>query len=133
MRYFKRVTTANFTEKIKGIRFDKAFIMNEKKFNHDFQVNDLENNKVDDSYANFKAKLEQVQNFPDLYIFKFIIKDEGSKLEELRAVLPDDEFISQPSKTGKYQSITVKKWMQNADEVIAIYKAVGQIKDIIMM
>ena len=86
-----------------------------------------------DSYANLKEKLETVEQFPGIYNFKFIITGGMDKIEELRAVLPNDKFIEQPSKTGKYVSITVKKEMQNADEVIAIYKKVGTIKGIMML
>lgn len=107
--------------------------MEENKFNHDFKVNDLGGEKEEQSYATFKEKLEQVQQFPDLYVFKFIVQGNPEKIAELRSALPDDDFIEQASKTGKYISITVKKWMQNADEVIAIYKKVGTIKDVMMM
>ncbi|RZL40898.1 MAG: DUF493 domain-containing protein, partial [Pedobacter sp.] len=86
-----------------------------------------------DSYANLKEKLETVEQFPGIYNFKFIITGGIDKVEELRKVLPDDKFIEQPSKTGKYVSITVKKEMQNADEVIAVYKKVGAIKGIMML
>ena len=86
-----------------------------------------------DSYANLKEKLETVEQFPGIYNFKFIITGGIDKVEELRTVLPDDKFIEQPSKTGKYVAITVKKEMQNADEVIAVYKKVGIIKGIMML
>jgi len=86
-----------------------------------------------DIYANLKEKLETVEQFPGIYNFKFIITGGIDKIEELRAVLPHDKFIEQPSKTGKYVSITVKKDVQNADEVIAIYKKVGAIKGIMML
>ncbi|KLT65796.1 hypothetical protein AB669_11055 [Pedobacter sp. BMA] len=86
-----------------------------------------------DVYANLKEKLEGVQQFPGVYHFKFIITGGLDKVEELRKVLPDDEFIEQPSKTGKYVSITVKKEVQNADEVIKIYRQTGEIKGIMIL
>ncbi|RZK59845.1 MAG: DUF493 domain-containing protein [Pedobacter sp.] len=86
-----------------------------------------------DNYANLKEKLETVEQFPGIYNFKFIITGGVDKIDELRAVLPDDKFIEQPSKTGKYVAITVKKEMQNADEVIAVYKKVGTINGIMML
>lgn len=86
-----------------------------------------------DIYANLKEKLESVEKFPGIYNFKFIITGGIDKIQELRKILPDDNFIEQPSKTGKYVSITVKKEMQNADEVITVYKQVATIKGIMML
>ena len=97
------------------------------------EFTDIPEGESNDSYANLKEKLETVEQFPGIYNFKFIITGGMDKIDELRAVLPDDKFIEQPSKTGKYVSITVKKEMQNADEVIAIYKKVGAIKGIMML
>ncbi|RZK14052.1 MAG: DUF493 domain-containing protein, partial [Pedobacter sp.] len=86
-----------------------------------------------DIYANLKEKLESVEKFPGVYHFKFIITGGLDKIEDLRKVLPNDEFIEQPSKTGKYVSITVKKQVQDADEVIAIYKETATIKGIMTL
>ncbi|UKT62307.1 DUF493 family protein [Pedobacter mucosus] len=86
-----------------------------------------------DIYANLREKLESVEQFPGIYNFKFIIAGGIDKISDLRLILPDDEFFEKPSKTGKYVSITVKKQMQNADEVIAIYKQVATIKGIITL
>ena len=97
------------------------------------EFTDIPEGESNDSYANLKEKLETVEQFPGIYNFKFIITGGMDKIDELRAVLPDDKFIEQPSKTGKYVSITVKKEMQNADEVIAVYKKVGAIKGIMML
>jgi hypothetical protein len=107
--------------------------MEDKNLNHNIRVNDIDGEKADDSFANFKAKLESVQQFPDIYVFKFIIPGTDEKLAELKTYFPEDEFIQQASKTRKYVSITVKKWMQNADDVIAIYQQVGSIKEVIML
>ena len=97
------------------------------------EFTDIPEGESNDSYANLKEKLETVEQFPGIYNFKFIITGGMDKIEELRAVLPEDNFIEQPSKTGKYVSITIKKEMQNADEVIEVYKKVGAIKGIMML
>ena len=97
------------------------------------EFTDIPEGESNDSYANLKEKLETVEQFPGIYNFKFIITGGMDKIDELRAVLPDDKFIEQPSKTGKYVSINVKKEMQNADEVIAVYKKFGAIKGIMML
>ena len=108
--------------------------MEENNLNHNLDFNDIpEGNNNTDVYANFKEKLESVQTFPGLYAFKFILTGGKEKLTELREVLPEEEFIETPSKTGKYISVTVKKWMQDADAVVYIYKKVGEIKGIMML
>ncbi|NTE00680.1 DUF493 domain-containing protein [Agrobacterium tumefaciens] len=107
--------------------------MEDKKINKDIAFTDIPEDSTADIYANLKEKLQSVEQFPGVYNFKFIITGGVDKIEELRKVLPQDEFIEQPSKTGKYVSITVKKQMQNADEVIAIYKEAGNIKGIMML
>jgi uncharacterized protein len=106
--------------------------MEDKKLNKiDFQ--DIPEGSSVDIYANFKEKLESVQTFPGLYTFKFIITGEHSKIDKLKAILPGEEFIHQPSKTGKYVSITVKKEVQNAEEVVGIYKKASEIKGIMLL
>lgn len=107
--------------------------MEENNLNHNLDFNDIPEGNNTDVFANFKEKLESVQTFPGVYAFKFILTGGATKLTELRTVLPDDQFIETPSKTGKYISVTVKKWMQNADEVVDIYKKVGEIQGIMML
>lgn len=107
--------------------------MEEKKINKDIEFTNIPEGNSADIYANLKEKLESVEKFPGIYNFKFILTGGVEKIEDLRAVLPNDEFLEQPSKTGKYVSITVKKQMQNADEVIAIYKQTANIKGIMTL
>lgn len=107
--------------------------MEKKKINKDIEFTDIPESAGTDIYASLKEKLEIVEQFPGVYNFKFIITGGMDKIEELRKVLPDEEFIEQPSKTGKYVSITVKKRMQSADEVIAVYKQTATIKGIMTL
>ncbi len=107
--------------------------MEEKKINKDIEFTNIPEGESQDIYVNLKEKLESVEKFPDVYHFKFIITGGLDKIQDLRVVLPNDEFIEQPSKTGKYVSITVKKAVQNADDVIAVYKQVGNIKGIMIL
>ena len=107
--------------------------MEEKKTNKEIEFTEIPEGTSNDIYANLKEKLESVEKFPGVYHFKFIITGGLDKIKDLRSILPDDEFIEQPSKTGKYVSITVKKQMQNADDIIAVYKQVGTIKGIMIL
>jgi len=107
--------------------------MEEKKIKKEIEFTDIPEGTSPDIYANLKEKLESVEKFPGIYHFKFIITGGLEKIDDLRKVLPHDEFIEQPSKTGKYVSITVKKQVEHADEVIAIYKQVATIKGIMTL
>ncbi|WP_343533121.1 DUF493 domain-containing protein [Pedobacter sp.] len=107
--------------------------MDNNNLNKNIDFNDIPEGNNADVYANFKEKLESVQTFPGVYTFKFIITGDHTKIEELRVILPNDEFVEKPSKTGKYLAITVNKQVQNADEVVDIYKKVGEIKGVMML
>ncbi len=107
--------------------------MEEKRIKKEIELTDIPEGDNKDIYVNLKEKLERVEQFPGVYNFKFIITGGLDKIEDLRAILPNDEFIEQASKTGKYVSITVKKQVQNADEVIAVYKQAGNIKGIMIL
>ncbi|RBQ11966.1 DUF493 family protein [Pedobacter miscanthi] len=107
--------------------------MEEKKIKTEIELTDIPEGANTDIYVNLKEKLESVEKFPGVYNFKFIVTGGLDKIQDLRAILPQDEFIEQSSKTGKYVSITVKKQVQNADEVIAVYKQAGNIKGIMML
>ncbi|WP_316736569.1 DUF493 domain-containing protein [Pedobacter aquatilis] len=107
--------------------------MENKRINNNIEFTDIPEGTSTDIYANLKEKLESVQQFPGVYCFKFIITGGLDKIEDLRKIFPNEEFIEQPSKTGKYVSITVNKNVQNADEVIAIYKQTANIKGIMTL
>jgi len=107
--------------------------MEDKKINKNIEFTDIPEGTSTDIYANLKEKLEIVQQFPGVYCFKFILTGGLDKIEDLRKILPDEEFTEQASKTGKYVSITINKKVENADEVIAIYKQTAEIKGIMTL
>lgn len=107
--------------------------MEDNKSNKNIEFTDIPEGNSTDIYTNLKEKLESVEQFPGVYIFKFIVTGGLDKIGELQAMLPNDKFIEKPSKTGKYVSITVKKEMQSADDVIAVYKQAATIKGIMIL
>ncbi|MDN3585203.1 DUF493 family protein [Pedobacter aquatilis] len=107
--------------------------MEEKNINKNIEFTDIPEGTSTDIYANLKEKLESVQQLPGIYCFKFIITGGLDKVEDLRKIFPTEEFIEQPSKTGKYVSITINKKVETADEVIAIYKQTAEIKGIMTL
>ena len=104
---------------------DQNKIVNFQNINDDLDGKDF--------YAAFKEKLEQVESFPGKYSFKFIVKNEAHKLDELKVIFPDETMQSNESKNGKYISLTITKEVKDADEVIAYYKKAAAIEGIMML
>lgn len=97
--------------------------------------NQKENVNPDEFYASLKEKLESTHDFPEDYLFKFIITSQESKHTEIYRVFDDIKFTlnTRDSKNGKYTSISINAFVLDADQVIRIYKAVGQISGVMML
>jgi putative lipoic acid-binding regulatory protein len=98
-------------------------------------LSDQEGNKSEDFYASLKEKLEATHDFPEDYLYKFIITNEESKLTEIYRAFDDIKYTltSRDSKNGKYTSISLNAFVLDADQVIKIYKEVGKIPGVIML
>lgn len=81
--------------------------------------------------ADFKEKLDDVHQFPALYMFKFIVTED--KLGEVRALFPQNELQLKPSSKGKYTSVTAKVMMPSSDRVIEIYQKASEIEGLIAL
>lgn len=69
---------------------------------------------------NFKDLLDSEYNWPDYYLFKFIIKnDQKDVLLKTLEIKKYDEHLS---KKGTYISITYRKLIHASEEVLEIYK-----------
>ncbi|RRN77534.1 DUF493 domain-containing protein [Pseudoxanthomonas sp. SGD-10] len=86
-----------------------------------------------DFYTNFKERLEQVEKFPAEYNFKFIVANQPAKIEELKEIFTNLPVRLSASKNGKYVSLTISKYVQNADEVITYYKKAAQVEGVMML
>ena len=86
-------------------------------------------------YASLKEKLEQTHNFPEDYLYKFILTNDQSKLTDIYRVFDGIKFTmtNRDSKNGKYTSISINAFVLDADQVIKIYKEVGAIEGIMML
>lgn len=96
-------------------------------------IQDGDNNK--DFYTNFREKLIAVEKFPSLYKFKFIVKADLKKIAQVKQVFThaSTKYAEKESSGGKYKSITVETFVNNADEVIDYYKEVSKIESVIML
>lgn len=91
--------------------------------------------RTDDFYNSLQEKLEATHNFPEDYLYKFIITNEESKLTEIYRVFDEIKYTltSRDSKNGKYTSISINAFVLDANQVINIYKEVGKIPGVMML
>lgn len=74
------------------------------------------------------------EEWPQLYMFKFIVTNSDKKIKEVKAAQSNNANISiKTSKNGKFASITVKETMLNADGVIERYEVVGKIEGVMSL
>lgn len=92
-------------------------------------------NEEQEFYDSFRINLERNHNFPDDYIYKFIILNDKSKLTEIFRVFDELKysFTTRESTNGKYLSCTIQAFVMDADQVIALYRAVAKIEGVIML
>ncbi|WP_186757364.1 DUF493 family protein [Echinicola salinicaeni] len=79
----------------------------------------------------FKAKLEEQNSFPALYMFKFIVPK--GKEGEVANLLPNNETSLKESAKGTYVSVTIKAMMPDSDAILEIYEKASKIEGIISL
>lgn len=84
-------------------------------------------------FDKLRKQLEQ-EEWPNVYLFKFIIPNEPEPLARVNALFEETAEIStQPSRNGNFISVSVKEMMLNADSVILIYEKSSEIKGLIAL
>ncbi|NJN25682.1 MAG: DUF493 domain-containing protein [Cyclobacteriaceae bacterium] len=83
------------------------------------------------SISTFKEKLDKEHQWPDQYMFKFVIP--VAKSQELTDLFEGETLEKKHSKAGNYVSITMKKLMNSSDDVIAVYQQANKIEGLIML
>jgi len=81
---------------------------------------------------NFKVLLNNEYRWPAKYTFKFILPAGEEKAIEY-LFKEDAEINKKPSSGGKYASITIYALMQDADEILALYRSAASIPGIISL
>ena len=86
-------------------------------------------------YASLKINLEKNHNFPEDYLYKFIIVNNQEKLTEIYKVFDGTKntFSTRESSNGKYISITIQCFVLDAEYVIRLYQEVSKIEGVIML
>ena len=82
-------------------------------------------------WTRFQTILEEKQEFPCRYTFKFIVPaHERAAIEHL---FEKDEIKWNASKSGRFVSLTVFRQVDNAHEVVEVYQLAAQIKGVISL
>lgn len=88
------------------------------------------------SFDNLRRLLDDEHQWPGYYEFRFIAPSEtiDQVIDELNRVKGEREEISlKDSRTGKYVSVSLKKYISQTDEVIQIYQRIVKIKGVISL
>ena len=94
-----------------------------------------ENKNPEEFYKSLKEKLENNHDFPEDYLFKFIIPTDDAKLTEIYKVFDGIKFTlgNRESKNGKYTACNINAFVLDADQVVRIYKEVAIIENVILL
>jgi putative lipoic acid-binding regulatory protein len=91
--------------------------------------------KADDFYERFQIQLEESQNWPGLYMFKFIVKSNSLQIDKLKDLFnnPTEGVSLVNSSKNKFQSLTITIEMESPQQVIAIYKKASDFEGVIIL
>ncbi|MDH6254335.1 putative lipoic acid-binding regulatory protein [Chryseobacterium sp. H1D6B] len=89
----------------------------------------------EDFYNSLKEKLDDHHDFPEDYLFKFIIPTDQAKLTEIYKVFDGTKFTlgNRESKNGKYTACNISAFVLNGEQVVKIYKEVAKIEGVILL
>ena len=86
-------------------------------------------------YKSFKENLIKSQEWPGIYIFKFILKSKKINPNFFRKYFINHQYNISIKESAKknYRSITIKSKMNSPDEIIDIYKNLSDNDKIIVL
>lgn len=88
---------------------------------------------MSDVYDKLREQLE-LQEWPDVFLFKFIIPNTSENLAMATALFNESSEITlHESKTGKFVSVGAKELMLDVDSIINVYKEASKIKGLIAL
>lgn len=88
----------------------------------------------DEQFEKLRELLNKENNWPMVYMFKFIVPADNQKIALVESKFSDEAIIlHKESTTGKYFSITVKEVMLNADSIISKYKEMEGIEGLMAL
>ena len=88
-----------------------------------------------DFYERFQQQLKESQNWPGLFMFKFIVNSNSHQIDKLKDLFnnPSEGVSLVNSSKNKFQSLTITIEMKSPLEVIAIYKKASEFEGVIIL
>ncbi len=88
----------------------------------------------DEIFKNLRLRLEEQEDWPVVYMFKFIFRSDVKRYAQVIALFGEEaEVYSKSSNKGNFTSITAKEVMMSADDVMHVYQRASQIDGIISL
>lgn len=89
----------------------------------------------EDFYNRFLNQLEESQNWPGLYMFKFIVKSGSEQIEKLKDLFgqPQQGMSLTGSSNNRYESLTITILMKSPQAVVDIYKKAARLEGVIVL
>ena len=89
---------------------------------------------MEQDFEGLRKKLDKF-SFPNIYLFKFIVRSDVKKIAQIEALFNSDNAqirLTESSK-GTFVSISVKEIMLSSDEIINIYIQSSKIEGVIAL
>lgn len=81
-----------------------------------------------------KERLNQVHEFPTVYLFKFVVPSDNHKIAQVSSLFGEEAQITlKESSQGKYTSLSIKTVVISADEVVNKYQEAVKIEGLIAL
>ena len=85
-------------------------------------------------YEKLLELLSENKNWPLKYMFKFIVENEGGKVDQVVSILPKyGQLTFNHTENLKYVSVTCVAQMNSAEDIIEITSKAGEIKGVIAL
>jgi len=89
---------------------------------------------MEDRQKKFKDSLDEVYDWPSVYVFKFIMPTVPNRRGELLSLFSENvELSTKVSKNAKYTSLTIKEVILNSDEVLLRYEGASKIEGVLAL
>ena len=86
-------------------------------------------------YERLKVELDNSNNWPAEYLYKFIMPSVGDNVEQVQKAFDNMGAVikTTKSKTGKFTSVSIDVTMNSAEDIISKYKEVSTIEGIVSL
>ncbi len=88
-------------------------------------------NNNEEWWDRFKQLLDEQNDWPSEYVFKFIVPKEG--FDRLKRVFGDHPIKVRASTRGNYLSVTARMVMNSSRQIVDIYTRAGSIEGVVSL